>query len=177
MAKKYDNGRYILIDRETGEQISVQSNLVEFEMGDSYRTEAQNDYRMTHATNFKKGFGFVKMYQDAVRKLTERFDKNEKVISTVTKLIPYIHYDHTLRCGRKFATISSLAKCLNEDRGNFNRLFHVLIDNGIVAGLPVGKIYGDPEDTKTIYIANPYIYYMGTDPLQLVVDMFKDSNW
>lgn len=177
MAKKYDSGRYILIDKKTGETVDMQNNFVELEKGDSYRTGAQNDYCKTHAMNFKKGFGFVKMYQDAVRKLTTRFDKNEKIISTVTKLIPYVHYDHTLRCGNKFATISSLAKCLNEDRGNFNRLFHVLMDEGIIAGIPVGKIYGNPDDKKIIYIANPYIYYMGTDPLQLVVDIFKDSNW
>lgn len=38
MAKRYDSSRYMLIDRETGEIVDVQSNLVELERGDSYKT-------------------------------------------------------------------------------------------------------------------------------------------
>lgn len=177
MAKRYDSSRYMLIDRETGETVDVQSNLVELERGDSYKTADQHNYYMAHVKNFKKGCGFVKMYQDAIKKLTERFEKNDKIIFTVTKLIPYVYYDHTLRCGEKFATISSLARHLGEDRGNFNRTFNTLLQEGIVAKTSVGKIYGTQDDTKVIYIANPYIYYMGADPLRNVVDMFENSGW
>lgn len=177
MAVEFDGNKYALIDRETGEMVETQYDLIALEPGDTYRTKEQNDFVRQRTKSFKKGCDFVKVYKNAVKKMTKLFKNDTKAFATVYALIPYVSYDSILMIGSEFATISKLAKVLEEDRGNFNRTFNKLIQNGIIAKTTVGKINGKEDDLRTIYVANPYVYSMGTEVLLTAVHMFEGSGW
>lgn len=44
MAIEFDGSKYALIDKETGELVEKQYDLIALEPGDTYRTKAQNDF-------------------------------------------------------------------------------------------------------------------------------------
>lgn len=154
--------------------------LAEFYEGDivSIRRKEQQEYANNHYIGFSKGESFVKLIVNNVIPLFRELSKPEYAVAMA--LTSFISYDDCIiRFNNKVLDVKDIHRLLNgtqENKGyeNTRRIINNLIKKEV---LIYDYTFNNNNKRIKCLIANPYIFFKGSDILKRSADLFKDSKW